>query len=408
MQKKILIIIPNLGRGGAQQIFRQQVKFLSSFHNVTGCVFNWEGSFKEDRSNNIISLEVPAGKNVFQKVRYFIQRISRLNKIKKTYKIDVAISHLEGADYVNVFSRAGEKTICWLHGSKKHDQNISGIVGLLRAQLLMPWIYRKADRIVTVSRGIKQELINSISGIEGRTQVIYNGFQSDSILSLSEEQLDSDHQLVFKNEIIVTHCRLSRQKNLRALVKVFYGLRKRYPAKLAIIGDGELRQELLTLCKELSLKAWTIWSGRPMDEASDVYFMGHQTNPFKFLRHSRIYVMTSDWEGFPLALCEAMVCGLPVVATDCFTGPREIISPELKENQPVSVAHYTAHGMLMPLVDESDEHAISYWALELENVLQAEQFNSFKEGSGKERIKQFELSESMNQTVNLVRQITNE
>ncbi len=201
---------------------------------------------------------------------------------------------------------------------------------------------------------------------------------------------------------------MSRQKNLRALLKVFHQLRKIYPAKLAFVGDGEVRQELLTLCEELNLKAWTIWSQQPMDETSDVYFTGHQSNPFKFLRHSNLYVMTSDWEGFPLSLCEAMVCGLNVVATDCFTGPREIIAPELKATQPVSAAYHNSNGVIMPLVDEHDERTIAYWVQELANVIRAEQSDVHKLRSGAERIKQFELSESMNQTVNLVRQITNE
>src|SRR5688500_11479981 len=92
--RKILLIIPNLGRGGAQQMFRPQLKSLAIDFKVIGCVFHWDGAFAEDHAENIISLEVPAGKNFVLKVLYFILRIIRLKQLKRQKGIEVSISHL--------------------------------------------------------------------------------------------------------------------------------------------------------------------------------------------------------------------------------------------------------------------------------------------------------------------------
>src|SRR5688572_28293672 len=159
-ETKILIIIPNLGPGGAQQVYRDQLAFFSKHYNTIGCVFNWDNTFEDDQLPNIISLDVPGGKNVFSKFYFFLKRVWSLRQIKKKYNIDFSISHLEGADYINLLSRRKEKVFCWLHGSKVFDKEIEGIVGKIRKAILIPLTYRSVDKIVTVSEGIRQELIN--------------------------------------------------------------------------------------------------------------------------------------------------------------------------------------------------------------------------------------------------------
>src|SRR5690349_10127928 len=111
---KVLIIIPNLGRGGAQRVFHQQLSYLSKSTDVVGCVFNWDGSFESDKQDNIVSLNVPAGRSFIGKLYCFWKRCQALRRIKKQYGVQVSISHLEGADYVNILSRRSERIICWV------------------------------------------------------------------------------------------------------------------------------------------------------------------------------------------------------------------------------------------------------------------------------------------------------
>jgi glycosyltransferase involved in cell wall biosynthesis len=403
-RKKLLLLIPNLGRGGAQQVFRQQYAYLSKDFEVTGCVFNWDGAFPEDRHHKMVSLNVPGGKTLLAKAWYFILRIVRLRKLKQAKLFQVSISHLEGADYVNLLSSNTDKTICWIHGTKRHDANIEGWLGSIRMNWLMPLLYNRADQLITVSQGIADELSGVIPGLKPKLKVIYNGFDVEQISSLSMQPLDGDLINLFNtSKVLITHCRLSRQKNLEGLLTIYSKIDHRN-TRLVIIGDGELRVKLIQECLQLGLSVWSAWDNTPVDANSNVYFMGQQANPFKYLRNAFIYLMTSGWEGFPLALCEAMACGLPVITSDCFTGPREIIAPEINSTQPLQEPYFSKYGVLMPLASLNDSFALDIWVNAIKYMLRQENLRLYQE-AGVVRIKKFELSKSMNQTINLIQEI---
>jgi glycosyltransferase involved in cell wall biosynthesis len=402
---KVILLIPNLGRGGAQQVFRQQLNSLSTNFEVKGCVFNWEGAFQEDRIDNIVSLDVQAGRTILGKILNFILRIRKLRRLKKKLGVHVTISHLEGADYINVLSKAGDKTICWIHGTKKHDENIEGKLGVIRRRLMIPFFYKRANRIVTVSNGITDELATDYPTLKAKLLTIYNGFDVERILNQSNEQVEENLSAIFNHsKILITHCRLSRQKNLKALFQIFNNLSKTEKKKLVIVGDGELRQELLLFCNDIGLNYWAVWENRPIHDSADVYFIGQQPNPFKYLSKASIYIMTSGWEGFPLALCEALACGLPIITTDCFTGPREIIAPEIEVTQPVEEPYHTQYGILMPLINLNDPLVLSIWVNEVNKILTSHDL-SLSRMAGVHRIREFELSKSMDQTGILIQEI---
>jgi glycosyltransferase involved in cell wall biosynthesis len=224
---------------------------------------------------------------------------------------------------------------------------------------------------------------------------------------MSHERVEDDLLSLFQQpKVIITHCRLSRQKNLHALLKIFKELTKVSDSKLklVIVGDGELREELLAFCRSEGLRYWAVWDQAVLDNKAEVYFIGQQTNPFKFLRVSSLYIMTSGWEGFPLALCEAMACGLPVVTTDCFTGPREIIAPDVNLEQPVQEPYQTQYGVLMPLVNVNDSVAVGKWTNTIAQLVNKPDFRSSNEG-GLYRIKEFEISRTIHETVQLIRDL---
>jgi glycosyltransferase involved in cell wall biosynthesis len=247
---------------------------------------------------------------------------------------------------VSILSRQKDKLILWVHGTKRHDKEIKGMIGWLRKNLMLPWLYRRADKIVCVSQGIAHELKAMIPSASKKISTVRNGIDIQSVQRKSMEPLSTEWQrLMEKHFVIVTHCRFAPQKNLRSLIHIISRLDDVDNLRFVLIGDGEQRNELNELCRKLNVA---------LDEK--LFFAGQQKNPFPWLRHSSLYVLTSLWEGFPLSLCEAIACGLPVVAADCPTGPKEILDS-------------VAAGMLLPMVHENVPSSIDAWTSALRKII---------------------------------------
>jgi glycosyltransferase involved in cell wall biosynthesis len=403
---RILLLIPNLGRGGAQQVFRDQLQYFSKNNTTVGCVFNWDDAFAEDRQLGVVSLDVPAGTTWWSKFVCFWKRVIAVRKIKKQYSIDFSISHLEGADYVNVLSKRNEYTICWIHGSKIFDLNISGLIGNVRKQLFIPFTYKQSDQVIAVSEGIRQELISNFAIPSSKIITIYNGFDIEEITFKSKQPMSAAYQNLFQNKtILITHCRLSRQKNVNALLDIFSAFKNEAEIRLVILGDGELRDELIRYSRNINLRVWSVWEAdAPFHLDHNVYFLGYERNPYPYLQGSQLYLMTSSWEGFPLSLCEAMACNIPVLSSDCFTGPREIISPGLEKAQPVEQFMVSPYGILMPLATPSH---LSAWTEAIHSVLANEVLMHQLKKAGRERVLAFDKKKITLQWLTLVEQIEN-
>ena len=370
----VLLVIPNLGLGGAQRVFHDHSVELAKHYRVTEAVFNLDGGNMYPSQNELVSLDVAGGGSATDKLRNFWRRVTRLQKLKQRLRPAVSISHLEGADYVNLLSRGPGKIILLIHGSKLHDTNIVGVMGWLRKKVLMPALYNRADRIVTVSRDIIPEMVDGFGVKPEKLLAINNFFEVAQIEAKSQEPLSADEAAVYAAApVLVTSGRLAAQKNQAPLLDSFAALLRRRPAKLVLIGDGELREPLTKHARELGLRVYAVWENPPtLTPAYDVYFLGLQQNPFKYLRPAAAFVFPSAFEGFPLALGEAMICGLPVLSADCPTGPREMLAPATTTpSAPLRVAERGPNGVLLPMLTHPDTLAAdqAIWTDSLERLL---------------------------------------
>ena len=116
-----------------------------------------------------------------------------------------------------------------------------------------------------------------------------------------------------KPERIVGVGGLRRQKGFDSLVRAFAQVHAQRPCRLMILGDGHLRESLLQLADELGV-------------ADDLALPGFDPRPYRIVARAALFVLASRWEGSPNALTEALALGTPVVATDCPSGPREILA----------------------------------------------------------------------------------
>ncbi|QKG58585.1 glycosyltransferase [Hymenobacter sp. BRD128] len=261
---------------------------------------------------------------------------------------------------------------------------------------------------MTVSRELRQELIGAYGIAPERITVINNFFHIDQMLAKAHEPIEPQYEQLFSQpNVLVTSGRLTVQKNQLPLLDVFAALRQRQPdSKLVFLGDGERRAALLERTQELGLRAYQAWNNDPLDQEYDVYYLGFQKNPFRYLRRATLFVFPSDWEGFPLALCEAMVCGVPVVTTDCPTGPREILAPTTPPTHVATTTEWADYGVLMPLLSaDFQQSALAEWANTLYLLLQDPARRTYYARQGQLRVQDFTPAKMMQKWLHIIEDV---
>jgi glycosyltransferase involved in cell wall biosynthesis len=174
------------------------------------------------------------------------------------------------------------------------------------------WLYPLADEIVAVSAGVAEGLL-TYSGLDKRrVSVIHNpvvtpALHDKALAAVTHPWFGPDQP-----PVILGAGRLTAQKDFVNLLHAFAIVKQSRPARLLILGEGPDRAALRDLIDRLDL-------------AGDVDMPGFDANPYAYMARAAVFVLSSAWEGLPTVLIEAMACGAPVVATDCQSGPAEIL-----------------------------------------------------------------------------------
>lgn len=380
--KKILLIIPEMSIGGAQHSLSKLSVELARHHHVWLLIFNKNDAVAYHHGGELISLDVEPPSGLFNKFKSFLKRIARLKRLKKELRIDVSISFLEGADYINILSKSGDKIVLSIRGSKRYDETIIGRFFWLRNKILIPLLYRQADMIVTVNHGIANELQTYYGLPKSRIMTIGNFYNMREITRLSLEPKEESMNGLYQDPILITTGRLAPEKGLKQLLHVFHGLKKKNKnLRLVIVGEGPMYNELVLTCNELKL---VVHVGPNFDDLPDVILLRSQSNVFKYLKGATLYLLNSSSEGFPNGMAEAMICQVPVVSSDCPYGPREILAPEFPFLQPVSKPYRSSNGILMPMINSRDY--IHVWIETLNDVLGKRELLAQLAANARERI----------------------
>jgi glycosyltransferase involved in cell wall biosynthesis len=173
-------------------------------------------------------------------------------------------------------------------------------------------LYRQADEIVAVSEGVKKDLMRITGLPPERITVIANPAVSNRIYSLAAASTPHPWFNDTTIPVVLGAGRLTRQKDFPTLVRAFAKVKAVRACRLIILGDGNDREKLLSLARELKIDR-------------DIDLPGFISNPYAYLRRASLFVLSSIWEGSPNVLTEALALGTPAVATDCPSGPREIL-----------------------------------------------------------------------------------
>lgn len=183
---------------------------------------------------------------------------------------------------------------------------------------LMHRLYRHllpaSAAIIAISRGVRDDLVSEFAVCEDRIEVIYNPCDFERVERLARET--PDRLIDWNVPTVVAVGRLAKQKGFPHLLVAFAAVARTRSAQLLILGEGPDRTALTRQATQLGI-------------ADRVLMPGFRSNPFAYVARSRVFVLSSLWEGFGNVIVEAMACRVPIISTDCPAGPAEILTHEV-------------------------------------------------------------------------------
>ncbi len=326
VNKKIAIFLPTLVGGGAERVMLNLAdEFASRGCQVDFVLAQCEGAFMSQIpvSVNLVELNtshVKSGRSVRSLpalVRYLRQeRPAAVLTGLHANIIAVWAKKISGVPFRLILSEHNTTT--------GHRQTYP-----LWTKAIFPtlkrWFYPMADKIIAVSYGVAEDLQNG--GIpREKITIVANPIITNQMVAKTSENLEHDWFAPGQPPVLLSVGRLTAQKDFPLLIKAFAEIHRTRPARLLILGDGSDRSILLSLVANLGVE-------------KDVSLPGFVHNPYPYMKHAAVFVLSSQWEGLPTVLVEALYCGAPIVSTDCHSGPRQI----LKDG---------AYGRLVPVGDQ--------------------------------------------------------
>lgn len=302
MARKLLLMINSLEGGGAEKVFVSLATHLSVRGDWELCI-----ATLDDVPD---AHPAPAGvKRVRLDCRGSILRsMLKAGGLISRWRPDVVLSFLTRANCAAVLARRRGDFQCII-SERVHTTSHLGHGARSRLQRAMVrWLYPRADKVIAVSAGVRDELEHCYGVPAKRITAIPNPVFADALQRRGQEETGCD----LPQEFFVAVGRLVPNKGCEVLLRAFAGHANTNRA-LIILGEGPERASLTALARSLGI------SGR-------IHMPGYVANPQAFVARATAYVSASRSEGFPNALVEAMSLGRAVISTDCHSGPAEILS----------------------------------------------------------------------------------
>lgn len=313
-KKKILIAQYSLGGGGAEKVLIDILNNVDySKYEISIFLLRKEGVYLNQLNKNV-NILTPMNNVNFKNnklndklndVRFlFIKFLPKVvHKLVVGNEYDVEIAFVEGLTSKFIVDSCNKKSkkIAWVHIDLEKYKPIK--------EFFQKRFYPKFDLIACVSEDSKRVFEKLYPSLSNKTKVVYNLIDSKKIIELASEEV----KFIEEVPTIIGVGRLSIQKRFDVLIKAHKlliddGIKH----KLLILGEGNKKNELESLINELGVK-----------ETVDLH--GFVNNPYKYIKKSKVFAMSSDFEGLPLVVCESLVLGKPIVSTRC-TGPTELLA----------------------------------------------------------------------------------
>lgn len=305
----ITLVIASMGRGGAERAVAKLASGLAEKGEQVDLVLARGGGL------NLAQLH-PAVRVVHLGAPRLAVALVPLARYLRQNRPAVVFSALDYVNVVTILARALSRVPVPLVVSERNTLSVAVAHTTRRRTRWMPrlirWTYPHADAVVAVSEGVATDLVNLCGLRADSVHVLNNPIVTPELERMRAEPVEHPW---LRDKTIPTVLAVGRfvpQKDFGTLLEAFAMARRSRPARLVLLGDGALRPDLEEQVSRLGI-------------GDDVSLPGFVANPYPSMAAADVFVLSSRWEGSPGVLIEAMSCGTPVIATDCPSGPRQIL-----------------------------------------------------------------------------------
>ena len=391
--KKIAILINRLSDGGSERIASTISLNLPNEYQQH-LLITMPERINYGHHCDIVRLNYEQSNRPFRKIKNLFKKLRLIHQIKKFKKnnyITSTISFGHSYNIYNILSKSNDKVILTIHTIPSLHKTFKRFF----ARKFVKYLYKYADIIIVVSKYIKYDLNTNFNILSNKIKVINNLFNIDNIRSTALEPIDEKYYDLFDKEVIILVGRISPEKGQEHLIKAFSTIHKSLPDSILIFlgftTDGSYKNKLHDLIRSLGLKG-------------KVKFIDFQKNPYKFIKRSKLTVVSSLYEGFSNIIVESMCCKIPVISVDCKSGPREIISPRSDIFSKANNIEYCEYGILTPEIIKDHDNSFQIECLGNAILSLMKNNNLYKKYSdmGKFRAMDFDTNMIINKYDNII------
>ena len=361
--KTIVISSGDLTMGGLQKILVEYLKLIDkNKYRIVLLIANDYGKknlFLEEipknveiqfvRPYNLVSKIAELSKNrkilnrlLLKRYRYRSKRVFKsifLEKLSKLGKIDLIIDFDGGLKSI-LDNLKAEKKIIWIHSSiRKHKQDNKSKISRYGEEL------KKYDKIIAICKEMNEEIKELYPFLSSEIEYIYNPLDCNNIIEQGNENIEKmtsyEKELIERDYFLAISRLDAVQKDFETLIEGYLILKnKGIKERLYIIGEGDGRVKIEKMIEEKKL-------------VEDVILLGEKKNPYIWIKHSKLFIHSSRYEGLPTVLLEALMMDKFIVSSNCPTGPTEILTkPKVGELFNVGDANQLAEKVLKILYDK--------------------------------------------------------
>jgi glycosyltransferase involved in cell wall biosynthesis len=309
MMAKVTLFITNLEGGGAERVMVTLAnQFARQGHQVDFLLMHKTGVYLKEvaREVNVIDMQRRRTRQSLKPLMHYLREACPdgiLSSLPYPNMLNIIAARLVRTQATVVVREANTPSLRTRWADQLKDRVF---------ERLVKYLYRYADWVVAVSRGVQRDLLQYTRVLPERVALIYNPTYTHRLLELREQPVEHPWFAPGEPPVVLGVGRFYLQKDFATLIRAFAKVRASRPARLVILGDGPLRAELEALSQQLGI-------------AEHVSMPGFVENPFAYMRRAAVFVLPSRFEGLPNVLIQAMACGCPVVSTNCPSGVEDVL-----------------------------------------------------------------------------------